>query len=132
MFSIFFCILQVIFQIVVFALDDKFDDWLNGSIDGGQSFSNGSDSNADCSDRERLCRFLGMQSLKEADHLNRVRIVLPDVIVFVASLVCFLNLRSIGKRCSHQGSQETQVCSSLCHMKLFFHALSKSKGTNKY
>ena len=62
-----------------------------------------------CPDRARMYRFIGMQSLKEADPLNIVRIVLPDVLVLIISLLCFLSLRYIGKRGSHQGSQETQV-----------------------
>ena len=49
-----------------------------------------------------------MQSLKSADHLNRTRIVLPDLIVFAASLACYLKLRSISTQ-SALGSQETQL-----------------------
>ena len=68
----------------------------------------GTEPESNCSDKERICRFLGMQSLKYADHLNRTRIVLPDLIVFAASLACYLKLRSISTQ-SALGSQETQV-----------------------
>ena len=69
--------------------------------------------NEDCNSKARIKRFLGLQPLNDsnADYLNVIRIIFPDMFVFAGSLASYLVLRSLRTR-SHTGSQEAQLIQS--------------------
>ena len=77
----------------------------------------------------RIMRFMGLQPLRTvvqqtdeetgdtievisyAGVIDWFRILLPDIVVFVVALVCYLTLRKIRQK-NHSGSQETQLIHS--------------------
>ena len=49
------------------------------------------------------------QALDQANAMNIIRILVPNFVVFIISLLTYLNLCAIKAKTSHQGSQETQL-----------------------
>jgi piezo-type mechanosensitive ion channel component 1/2 len=96
-FSCIFSLLECIFLAVV-AL--KNTDFLDRDPDWELGY---------CSKPEEVYRFLGMQALDQANAMNIIRILVPNFVVFIISLLTYLNLCAIKAKGSHQGSQETQL-----------------------